>query len=446
MFGAPAAAGPVGREQSAGSPGETTQQPLPGPTNGQSPQDFTGVGKSSRFERWMLKSVLKLCGDPAIRVVLWDGEAVCTSAAPPIGSVVIRDRATLRRMALQPIVAFGDGYGESHIDIEGNLVDVLCAMSSAVDQRRPDGVVGRIFNPRPKLHRPHTIDASRDSVYRHYDLGNSFYKLWLDENLSYTCAYFSTPNLSLEAAQIAKFDHICRKLRLRPGDRVIEAGCGWGGLALHMAKRYGVTVRAFNLSHEQIVHARDWAKSLALDDRVEFVEDDYRNITGTCDAFASVGMLEHVGLENYRELGRVIDGVLTPAGRGVIHSIGRNAPMPLDPWIDKRIFPGAYPPALSEMMQIFEPWQMSVLDIENIRLHYVCTLRHWLERYEKSLDEIVRMFDVRFARMWRLYLAGSIAAFSVGSLQLFQVVFTRAANNDLPWTRAYMYPGAENSA
>ena len=135
----------------------------------------------------------------------------------------------------------------------------------------------------------------------------------------------------------------------------------------------------------------------------------------------------------------LIDDVLTPSGRGLIHTIGRNRPMPLDPWIDKRIFPGAYPPGLSEMMQIFEPWRLSVLDVENIRMHYVRTLEHWLERYERAMDQVVGMFDERFARMWRLYLAGSIAAFAVGSLQLFQVVFARETNNDVPWTRAYMY-------
>jgi cyclopropane-fatty-acyl-phospholipid synthase len=433
-LGAPAGESPVGREQSASSLEQTH-----GLDNGRVLPKQPEAAKSSRFERWMLKSVLGICGDPAVRVVLWDGETVCTSPSPPVGSIVIRDRRVLRRMALQPIVGFGDGYGEGLIDIEGNLVDVLSAMSRAVDRPRPDGLVGRILNPRPNIHRPHHIDASRDSVHQHYDLGNSFYKLWLDENLSYTCAYFSEPGMTLEKAQTAKLDHVCRKLQLRPGDRVIEAGCGWGGLALHMAKRYGVSVRAFNLSREQIVYARDWAKSLGLSDRVEFVEDDYRNISGACDAFVSVGMLEHVGLENFRELGRVIDGVLTPSGRGLIHTIGRNTPMPLDPWIDKRIFPGAYPPALSEMMRIFEPWHLSVLDVENIRMHYVRTLEHWLERHERARGEVVRMFDERFARMWRLYLAGSIAAFAVGSLQLFQVVFAREANNDIPWTRMHLY-------
>lgn len=434
-LGPPAGVGPVGRERSSGS----REDPY-GPTNGHSPNGKLNGAKSSRFERWLLRKVLGICGDPEIRVVLWDGEAITTSAAPPVGNVVIHDRGTLRRMALQPIVAFGDGYGEGQIEIEGPLVDVLCAMSRAFERVRPDGVMGRLFNPRPNLRRVHTIDASRDSVHSHYDLGNAFYTHWLDANLSYTCAYYAEPGFSLEQAQTAKLDHVCRKLRLRPGDRVIEAGCGWGGLALHMAKHYGAIVRAYNLSHEQIVHARQWAQSLGLDGKVEFVEEDYRRITGTCDAFVSVGMLEHVGLENFGELGRVINDVLTPTGCGLIHTIGRNRPMPLDPWIDKRIFPGAYPPALSEMMQIFEPWRLSVIDVENIRMHYVRTLEHWLERYEQAKGAVARMFDERFARMWQLYLAGSIAAFAVGSLQLFQVVFARESNNDIPWTRAYMYP------
>src|SRR5262249_40754325 len=153
--------------------------------------------------------------------------------------------------------------------------------------------------------------ASRDSVHHHYDLGNEFYRLWLDESLSYTCAYYEDPTRTLEAAQLAKMDHVCRKLRLRPDDRVIEAGCGWGGFALHMARKYGAIVRAFNVSREQIRHARDWASRLGLTERVEFIEDDYRNASGSCDAFVSIGMLEHVGIENFEGLGRVIDRVLT---------------------------------------------------------------------------------------------------------------------------------------
>jgi cyclopropane-fatty-acyl-phospholipid synthase len=393
----------------------------------------------TELEKRLLRSLLDAAGAPPVRIILWNGDEVSSSRGPIVGAIVIRDRSTLFKLAVNPNVVFGDAYAAGRIDVRGPLVDVLCALTEAQSQGEPQGWLRRLL-PRPRRRRrSHSLSASRDSVHHHYDIGNDFYRLWLDEQLLYTCAYYADPQMTLEQAQIAKMDHVCRKLRLRRGERVVEAGCGWGALALFMAEKYGVTVRAYNLSREQVRYARDRALAQRLSQRVEFVEDDYRAITGRYDVFVSVGMLEHVGLENYGELGRVIDGALTQDGRGLIHSIGRNAPRPLDGWIDKRIFPGAYPPALSEMMRIFEPWRLSVLDIENIRLHYARTLEHWLERYERSLDQVRRMFDERFVRTWRLYLAGSIAAFRTGSLQLFQVVFSRERNNNIPWTRAPLY-------
>ncbi|MET0657252.1 MAG: cyclopropane-fatty-acyl-phospholipid synthase family protein, partial [Steroidobacteraceae bacterium] len=231
-----------------------------------------------------------------------------------------------------------------------------------------------------------------------------------------------------------------RKLRLHPGEQVVEAGCGWGGLALHMAQHYGVKVRAFNISREQILYARERAQVEGLGQRVEFVEDDYRNISGQYDAFVSVGMLEHVGIENYPELGCVIHRSLKPnAGRGLIHSIGRNWWKPMHRWIDRRIFPGADPPSLRQMMDIFEARDFSVLDVENLRLHYARTLQLWHELFEQNAGRVAQMFDERFVRMWRLYLLGSRAAFLSGEMQLFQVLFARGTNNDVPWTREHLY-------
>jgi cyclopropane-fatty-acyl-phospholipid synthase len=255
----------------------------------------------------------------------------------------------------------------------------------------------------------------------------------------YTCAYFSSPSLTLEDAQLAKMDHVCRKLDLQPGQTVVEAGCGWGALARHMATQYGVTVRSYNISHEQIAYASDRARREGFADRVEYVEDDYRNIGGQCDAFVSVGMLEHVGVENYATLGAVAKNALRENGRGLIHSIGRNHPDTMNAWIERHIFPGAHPPSLSEMMQIFEPHDLSVLDVENLRLHYARTLTHWMERFEANAGRIEAMTDPAFVRAWRLYLAGSIAAFAAGDLQLFQVVFSPGTCNDIPWTRRHQY-------
>jgi cyclopropane-fatty-acyl-phospholipid synthase len=206
-----------------------------------------------------------------------------------------------------------------------------------------------------------------------------------------------------------------------------------------MAKHYGVTVRAFNISHEQILWAQWRARQLGLNQQVDFVEDDYRNISGNCDAFVSVGMLEHVGLEHYRELGNIIHRSLDKAGRGLLHFIGRNKPCPFSTWTRKRIFPGAYAPTIGQAMDIFEAHDFSVLDVENLRPHYARTLECWLSAFEKSSDEVRKMFGPDFVRTWRLYLAGAIAGFRAGTLQLFQVVFARTACQQIPWTRAHLY-------
>jgi cyclopropane-fatty-acyl-phospholipid synthase len=206
-----------------------------------------------------------------------------------------------------------------------------------------------------------------------------------------------------------------------------------------MAREYGVKVRAFNISAEQVRYARERAAAEGLGRNVEYIEDDYRNISGQCDVFVSVGMLEHVGRDNYRNLGGIIDRCLAPAGRGLIHSIGRDQPCPMNAWIERRVFPGSYPPTLREMMDIFEPWGFSVLDVENLRPHYAKTLEHWLARFEAHRDEVRERFDENFVRAWRLYLAGSMASFTTGWLQLFQVVFTRPDSNKIPWTRDHLY-------
>ena len=394
-----------------------------------------GAPPQPGLEARLVRRLLASLGDPALRVKLWNGESVATGSGDPVAVVGINSRAALAKLLLHPELYFGEDYSDGSIEVEGDLVKLLELVYRGTAGATFPGALFRLAGRR----RGNTLSASRENIHHHYDLGNDFYRLWLDQEMVYTCAYFPAPEATLEEAQIAKMDHVCRKLGLRQGESVIEAGCGWGALAIHMARRYGVRVRAFNISHEQIVYARGRARALGLEDRVEFVEDDYRNIAGRCDAFVSVGMLEHVGLDNYDRLGRVIDACLDGRGRGLLHSIGRARPAELNAWIDKRIFPGAYPPTLRQMLSIVEPREFSVLDVENLRLHYALTLRHWLQRFEGARDEVARMYDERFVRTWRLYLAGSIAAFDAGALQLFQVLFARHSNNELPWTREHLY-------
>jgi cyclopropane-fatty-acyl-phospholipid synthase len=387
----------------------------------------------------LLGKLLRFIGNPPLEFALLSGECVRGPGSDPVARVVFQDRRTLLGVLADPYLRFGDAYCQGRIDIQGDLVRLLELVYESTATAPGAGTVkSRVVE---WLRRPNsnTLKRSREHIHHHYDIGNEFYSLWLGETMAYTCAYYPTPEATLDAAQIAKFDHVARKLRLKPGETVVEAGCGWGGLALHLARRYGVKVRAFNISKEQLAYARGRARLEGLSVVVEFVEDDYRNIAGTYDAFVSVGMLEHVGADHYPELGRVARACLPKTGRGLIHSIGRNYPARLHPWIEKRIFPGAYPPALSEMMQIFEPSDLSILDIENLRLHYAQTLRHWLELYERNVERVRAMFDEKFVRMWRLYLAGSVAGFTVGTLQLFQVVFAPRDNNDVPLTRDHLY-------
>ncbi|MFO1021860.1 MAG: class I SAM-dependent methyltransferase [Planctomycetales bacterium] len=266
----------------------------------------------------------------------------------------------------------------------------------------------------------------------------TFYKLWLDEQLVYTCAYYPSADTSLEAAQIAKLDHVCRKLDLKPGETVVEAGCGWGALALHMARNYGVNVRAYNVSSEQVRYARERAHAAHLDNHVEFVQDDWRNIIGQADAFVSVGMLEHVGPEKSPCRERWLPNVSPGRGRGLIHTIGQNFPS-LNPWIEEKIFPGAQPRHRARSSSIWPAGELIVLDVENLRLHYAETLRHWLYKPESSLDQIRAMHDETFIRAWRMYLASSCSAFATGGLQLYQMLFAPGASNAIPRTREHQY-------
>ncbi len=408
-------------------------------TDGSGRDRGIGGGRALAIDRYLARALLRVFGDPPVRIVLWDGQWVAPPHSPPRSGIKIRSRAALWRLVVNPGLNFGEEYSAGGIEADGDLVAFIETVYRTRLDAKGASLAIKALNRALKPVRRNSLARARDNIHHHYDIGNDFYRLWLDPELVYTCAYFPDAAATLERAQAAKMDHVCRKLQLKPGEQVVEAGCGWGALARHMARHYGVKVRAYNISHAQIAYAKERAKVEGLDDRVEYVEDDYRNITDTCDAFVSVGMLEHVGADNYGDLGKVIDRSLSPAGRGLIHTIGQNQASPLSPWLLKRIFPGAYPPTLRECMNILEPSGFSVLDVENLRMHYALTLEHWLERFERHAERVAEMFDERFVRTWRLYLCGSIANFRSGSLQLFQVLFSRPGNHDLPWTRAHLY-------
>ena len=399
-------------------------------------QHVSGASLDAR----LLRRLLGMVGGPPIEFLLqWSGERVSLDQVRPQHTVRIANRRTLLKLVLDPQMGFGDAYACGDVEVVGDLLSFLHTMYRTGDHLDPCRRCRRA-SPRDSGTPPQHAGRVARNIHNHYDLGNEFYSLWLGSTMAYTCAYYTAPGHAWTGPRSRRWTTSAASCGLKPGDSVVEAGCGWGSLALHMASRYGARVRAFNISREQVGYARRRARELKLDGQVEFVEDDYRNLSGRYDAFVSVGMLEHVGPDNYGLLGRLARRSLTSTGRGLIHSIGRNHPEPLHPWIERRIFPGAYAPSLGEMMRIFEAGGLSVLDVENLRLHYALTLRGWLALFEGALERVRALFrDETFVRMWRLYLAGSIAAFETGTLQLFQVLFTAADNNAIPMTRDYLY-------
>jgi cyclopropane-fatty-acyl-phospholipid synthase len=395
--------------------------------------------KFPQIDHWILQKIYRSVGQPQIRLTLGDRLEISPETGQPVVTIAIRDRGTLLDLLFDPEIGFGEAYRDGRIVVEGDLVSALEAVYRSQAETGSENWFARVFSRCMAFAQRNSLHGARQNIHRHYDLSNDFFHLWLDDQLVYSCAYFAEPSMNLDAAQVAKMEYICRKLNLKRGERVLDIGCGWGALALHMAKYYGVSVRGFSISREQVQWARERGQQLGLSQQVEFVEDDYRNIFGQFDAVVSVGMLEHVGLERYQTMGRMLSKSLGPGGRGLLQSVGRNRAQEFSNWTRMRIFPGTYAPSLRQIMNIFEPWDCSILDVENLRHHYARTSQLWLERFENSTNEVCAMFDEEFVRTWRLYLAGTVAGFRVGTLQLFQIVFARDSSAQLPCTRARLY-------
>lgn len=383
------------------------------------------------FDAWLASRVHRLTADVGVGLALWDDRLLPAQGAA-VGDLVVHDRKTLLGLALNPEMAFGEAYMSGRLDVRGPFEDVIEALSR-VSAPAPSWRSRLLAALTPRA----TFDAARENVHRHYDLGNAFYAAWLDRAMLYTCAYFERPDVDLDTAQLAKIDRVCRKLHLGAADHVADLGCGWGGFAIEAARRYGCRVTGFNVSREQLEYARARAVREGLADRVSFVDDDYRNVGGRYDAIVSLGMLEHVGPQNFPALAEVVRRSLSPTqGRGLLHFIGRDTPRPLNAWIRRRIFPGAYPPTLAEVTErVLVPAGCSVVDVENLRLHYARTLALWRSRFDAAADAVRQEYGDVFRRAWSLYLAGSEAAFATGWLQLFQVVFTPRAGDPPWWTR-----------
>lgn len=383
-------------------------------------------------------------GDGTLNLVTVDGKHHRIGSGPPKLTLRLHDRAVERDLLINPRLRFGEAYMEGRLSIEGGTIyDLLSILMSGSEVQ---GALGRAVEAlSPILRRAQQYNPmrrSRRNVEHHYNLSREFYELFLDRDMQYSCAYFSEPGMSLDDAQEAKKRHIAAKLLLVPGMRVLDIGCGWGGMALYLARHTGAQVTGITLSSEQFEVAKRRAVEAGLAERVTFELQDYRefasNHPAAFDRIVSVGMFEHVGVPQYRDYFEAVRGMLNDDGVALIHSIGRlEEPSATNQWIRKYIFPGGYSPALSEVLPVIERSGLFTTDLEVLRLHYAETLRHWRSRFDARRDDAKALYDERFCRMWEFYLAGAELSFRLQGHMVFQVQVARTLGA-APLTRDYM--------
>jgi cyclopropane-fatty-acyl-phospholipid synthase len=362
----------------------------------------------------------------------------------PQARVAIAKPALIRRLLLNPQMALGEGYMDGHLTFPSDddlrhFLQIAATSAQGKALPLPMRLANRLRVRTKGLMQANTLLKSRKRVAHHYDIPDEFYALFMEEDLQYTCAYFRDPMASLEEAQAAKMDHIAAKLCLRPGMRVLDIGCGWGGLALRLARLHDVRVTGITLSQVQLDAARRRAARMGLSDRVEFRLQDYRHLPDQFDRLVSVEMMEHVGVPQYQRYFNKIHEVLTPDGIGLVHFIGRSTPPGvLSPWFQKYIFPGGYSPAFSEVGPRVERAGLVVCDLEVWRGHYTRTLYHWQDRFHAHKGAVRKMFDDRFIRMWWWYLIAAEVSFTHMGHVLFQLQIARDPAA-VPATRDYLY-------
>lgn len=409
------------------------------------PETATELAREVRASARMipLRGLLqRLIRTGTLTVIAPDSRAYVFGAGAPSVTIRIRDWATIRRLFLNPDLAAGEAYMDGGLVVEhGSIYDfvALCCANLAgsgghwVQRTR---ALSRRVGRRLAQHNP--VSVARANVAHHYDLSDTLYDLFLDADRQYSCAYYLSPDDTLERAQEQKKRHLASKLLLRPGQRVLDIGSGWGGLAVYLARVAGVDVTGVTLSTEQQRYASRRVEEAGLANQVRFLLKDYRHETGRYDRIVSVGMFEHVGVGHYLEYFEKLRDLLADDGIALIHTIGSaDGPGAAHPWIRKYIFPGAYTPALSEVVPAVERAGLFVTDIEVLRLHYAETLKAWRQRFSANRDRIAAIYDQRFCRMWEFYLAGCEAGFRHSGLVNFQIQLGKRIDS-APLTRDYM--------
>lgn len=350
-------------------------------------------------------------------------------------TVLINGSLDVKDLMKNTSLALGEAYMDKILDVEGDLFKALNLIMSKKDEFLLDN---NSFKKRKDLSK----EKQKEQVTSHYDIGNDFYKLWLDDTMNYSCAYFKNPEDTLYEAQCNKVDYIIAKLQLEDGMSLLDIGCGWGNLLIAAAKKHKIKGLGITLSEEQYKEFKERIKKEGLEDYLDVKLMDYRDLEKSglsFDRVVSVGMIEHVGRENHDLFLENANTVLKDKGIFLLHYISGFGEGEVDPWINKYIFPGGIIPSLREIIYKGEEKKFRVLDVESLRRHYVKTLLCWYDNFNKEIDAIKDMFDERFIRMWELYLVASAANFNTGGIDLHQIVFCKGVNNDIPMTRHYLY-------
>ncbi|GHD06996.1 class I SAM-dependent methyltransferase [Tianweitania populi] len=394
----------------------------------------------NRLLRSVIERVVKI-GDLAIT----DPSGIIHHFGDRTGDPVhvwIKTKQAERAIALDPTLHVGEAFMNEEVDfLRGDMLALLRLVynNSAWSNSQSGRSLDAFRNLFKRFQQLNTEKRSRENVHRHYDLSGELYKLFLDEDMQYSCAYFERPDMTLEEAQAAKKRHIAAKLDLKPGQTVLDIGSGWGGMGLYLARDFGVDVLGVTLSTEQHAVSTERVQSEGLENHVHFELRDYRSLSERFDRIVSVGMFEHVGVNHFKTFFDTAATLLKPDGVMVLHSIGRNAPpLATNAFIRKYIFPGGYVPSLSEVLPHIERAGLMVTDIEILRHHYADTLKVWRERFLLNRERAKAIYDERFCRMWEFYLSGSEAAFRWQDMMVFQIQITKR-NDVLPVTRDYIY-------
>lgn len=376
----------------------------------------------------MLKSFVKV---GSLTVIDAEGRMHVFAGGPgPEATMQLSDPTLYRKLFFNPELHAGEAYMDGRMSFPGSSLRAFLTLFSvnrlSLGNQPMQKVLRRISRGLKKFQQANPVGKAQQNVAHHYDLGNAFYKLFLDTEMFYSCAYFRDDQETLEQAQRNKCRLIAAKLNLKPGQRVLDIGCGWGGMARYLARIADVHVTGVTLSKEQHALAVGSLKDLALEKRVSIELKDYRELTGKFDRIVSVGMFEHVGVGHYGEFFAKVNDLMTDDGVMLLHSIGHMSPPgTASPWLRKYIFPGAYSPALSEVFPAVENNSLWVTDVEFLRVHYATTLRHWHDRFEKNRATVAQMYDERFCRMWEFYLISAEMMFRTGSQEVFHMQLAR---------------------